>query len=98
MWQDFPIAWPENLLAWNGMVWMQDRGVNFYGLSRAGEPAKNWLAGDGDNVLANSSAVCEGLWQGQLVFRLDDGRLAAVPAQLEEPAPDAVRWLRGPAA
>ena len=96
VWQDFPIAWPEELLAWNGMVWMQDRGVNFYGLSRAGEPAKNWLAGDGDNVLANSSAVCEGLWQGQLVFRFDDGRLAAVPAQLEEPAPDAVRWLRGP--
>lgn len=98
VWQEFPIAWPEDLLAWNGMVWMQNRGTNFYGLSRTGEPTEKWFVGDGEDAPAWSSAVCEGLWQGQLIFRFDDGRLAAVPAQLEEPAPDAVRWLRGPSA
>ena len=98
VWQEFPIAWPEDLLAWNGMVWMQHRGTNFYGLSRTGEPTEKWFVGDGEDAPAWSSAVCEGLWQGQLIFHFDDGRLAAVPAQLEEPAPDAVRWLRGPSA
>ena len=98
VWQEFPIAWPEDLLAWNGMVWMQNRGTNFYGLSRTGEPTEKWFVGDGEDAPAWSSAVCEGLWQGQLIFHFDDGRLAAVPAQLEEPAPDAVRWLRGPSA
>ena len=93
MWRSFPIAWPEQLVMWNGMVWLASG--DFYGWRQDGTFTPAWFPDGGDEDAETESGVyCEGLWQGQLVFSFGDGRLAAVPAGLEFPAPEHIRWLR----
>ena len=93
MWKSFPIAWPEQLVMWNGMVWLASG--DFYGWRQDGTFTPAWFPDGGDEDAETESGVyCEGLWQGQLVFSFGDGRLAAVPAGLEFPAPEHIRWLR----
>lgn len=93
VWKSFPIAWPEQLVMWNGMIWMASG--NFYGWTREGTYTPAWFPDGEDEEAETESGVCfEGLWQGQLVFSFEDGRLAAVPAELEFPIPERIRWLR----
>ena len=88
VWQYFPYAWPEDLLAWDGKIWMQNRGAAFWSQYPTGEASDNW------HIVQDEKAVCEGLWQGQLIFRYPNGGLVALEAQLDEP--EELRWLWDP--
>ena len=90
VWRDFPYAWPEDLLAWDGKIWMQNRGVAFWSQRPTGETSGNW------RIVQEEGAVCEGLWQGQLIFRFPNGALAALPPQGEEPDATAIPYLYVP--
>ena len=91
VWERFPIGWPEDLIMLNGKIWVECG--SFYGRDRDGRPTDDWFT-DPEDVLPNNHVHICGVWQGQLVFLFDDGRLAATPAQLDPPAPEDVRWLR----
>ena len=87
-WLEYPVAWPQEVLAWNGRIWMQNRGIAFWSQYPTGETSDNW------HIVQDEKAVCEGLWQGQLIFRYPNGGLVALEAQLDEP--EELRWLWDP--